>query len=134
MRGFTLIETLMVIVVFGLVWGAISAFIWMIYKTYGFTWQQAVAIDEARKGIETMVKEIREARFGDDGSYPIEKAADKEFIFYSDIDQDGDTERVRYYLGTASSGKLTQECETYTDGGSCSVTFSNFLSASLIDP
>ena len=45
-----------------------------------------------------MVKEIREARGGDDGSYIIEKADDFEFIFYSDIDKDELTERVRYFI------------------------------------
>lgn len=131
-KGFTLIETIVTIAIFALIWGAVSAFIVMTYRTHVYTWQQSIAIDEARKGIETMVKEIREAKLGDDGSYPIVLAQDKEFIFYSDIDKDGETERVRYFLGTASSGNQTQECVTYLDGGSCSVSFSNFLSGVLI--
>jgi len=28
-----------------------------------------------------MAKEIREARYGEDGSYPIEKAGGKDFVF-----------------------------------------------------
>jgi len=129
--GFTLIETLTAIAVFMLIIGASMGFIVMSYRVYGYSLQQSTAINEARKGIETMVKEIREARTGDDGSYPIEKAEDKEFIFYSDIDKDGATERVRYFLGTVGSGSLVQECVTFVDGGSCSVTFSNFLSGTL---
>ena len=78
-----------------------------------------------------MVKEIREARTSDDGSYPIEKARDKEFIFYSDIDKDGEVERVRYFLGTTQSDSLSQDCVTFVDGGSCVVSFSNFLSGTL---
>jgi type II secretory pathway pseudopilin PulG len=131
MKSFTLIETLVVITVFALVMGALAGFVLWAYQTQSFAFQQAVAIGEARKGIETMVKEIREARVGDDGSYPIELATDKEFIFYSDIDKDGDTERVRYFLGTAGSGSQTKECQTFSDGGSCSVTFSNFLGGDL---
>lgn len=131
MKGFTLIETLVAVAVFALVMGALAGFVIWAYKTQGFAFQQAIAIAEARKGIETMVKEIREARMGDDGSYPIELAADKEFVFYSDIDKDGDTERVRYFLGTANSGSQTKECITYNDGGSCQVSFSNFLSGTL---
>jgi type II secretory pathway pseudopilin PulG len=131
MKSFTLIETIITIAVFTLVFGAVSSLIVMGYRTQSYTWQQSMAINEARKGIETMVKEIREARSGDDGSYPIELAEDKEFIFYSDIDKDGDTERVRYFLGTAGSGSQTQECVTYEDGGSCGVSFSNFLSGNL---
>ncbi len=131
MKGFTLIETIVTIAIFTLVLGAVSGFIVMAYRVHGYTWQQSIAIGEARKGIETMIKEIREARAGEDGSYPIEYAGDKEFVFYSDIDGDGRTERVRYFLGTVDSGNQVQECVTFDDGGSCSVTFSNFLSGTL---
>jgi len=130
-KGFTLIETLVTIIIFGLLMGVVSGFIVMLYRTQSYTWQQSIAIDEARKGIETMVREIRGARTGDDGSYPIVLAEDKEFIFYSDIDNDGKTERVRYFLGTVNSGSQTQECQTSVKGGSCSVNFSNFLKGTL---
>lgn len=131
LTGFTLVETLVTIAIFLLAMGAVAGFIAMAYLTYGYTFDQARAIDEARRGVETMVREIREARQGDDGSFPIEKAQDKEFIFYSDIDKDGQTERVRYFLGTVGSGSQTKECVTFADGGSCSVTFSNFLTGTL---
>lgn len=131
MRGLTLIETLVTIAVFSLVMGAMVSFIIMTYRAQTYTWHQSIAVDEARKGIETMVKELREAREGDDGSYPIEKAEDKEIIFYSDIDQDKQTERVRYFLGTVGSGSQTQKCVTLFQGGACSVTFSNFFTGTL---
>lgn len=131
MKAFTLIETLITIAVFVLVMGAVTGFLVSIFKISTFSQQQSTAISEARKGIEIMVKEIREARIGDDGSFPIEKAEDKEFIFYSDIDKDNETERVRYFLGTVNSGSQTQECVTFDDGGFCNVTFSNFLSGTL---
>jgi len=132
MKGFTLVETLAVIGVFVLIMGALAGAIVMLYRVHGYTWQQSIAIDEARRGIEIMIKEIRAARVGDDGSYPIEKAEDKEFIFYADIDGDGKTERVRYFLGTVNSGSQTQECETFVKGGTCSVSFSDFLQGGLI--
>jgi type II secretory pathway pseudopilin PulG len=132
MRSFTLIETLVVIGIFTLILGALFGSVVMLYRTYGYTWQQSLAIDEARRGIETMVKEIRGARTGDNGAFAIEKAEDKEFIFYSDIDGDGKTERVRYFLGTARSGTQIQECQTSVKGGTCSVNFSNFLQGTLV--
>jgi len=132
MRGFTLVETLVVIVIFALVLGATSAAIIAIYRTHGYTWQQSQAINEARKGVETMGREIREARTGEDGSFPIEKAAEKELIFYSDINGDGKTERVRYFLGSAGGGSQTQECQTFSAGGSCGVIFSDFLQGNIL--
>ena len=89
MKGFTLVETLVAIIVFSLALGVVTSFIILGYRNQGYAWQQALAINEARRGIETMIREIREAKTGQDGSYPIEKAEDKEFIFYSDIDKDG---------------------------------------------
>lgn len=130
-KGFTLIETLMAIVVFVVIMGAISAAVVAGYRNYRHIWQQSLVINEARRGMETMIKEIREARMGDDGSYPIALANDKEFVFYSDIDKDDEAERVRYFLGNVGSNSQTKECVTYDDGGSCSVVFSDFLSGTL---
>ena len=48
--------------------------------------------------MRTMVKELRPAKSGSDGSYPIVQAATSSITFFSDIDADGLQERVRYYL------------------------------------
>ncbi len=98
LTGFTLIETIVAIFIFTLTMGAVSGFIVMAYRTQGYTWEQSIAIDEAKKGIETMVKEIREARTGEDGSYILAKTENSEFSFYSDIDRDLTIERVRYFV------------------------------------
>lgn len=97
-RSFTLIETLVTIFVFALAMGAVFGLVTLGYRTQSYTFQQSTAINEGRRGIEIMVREIREARGGDDGSYIIEKAEDFEFIFYSDIDKDNAVERVRYFI------------------------------------
>jgi len=97
-RGFTLIESFIAVAVFALAMGTVSALVIMAYRTQDYAWQQSRSIEDAERGVEIMVKEIREAIIGDDGSYIIEKADDNEFIFYSDIDKDEETERVRYYL------------------------------------
>lgn len=133
LTGFTLIETLIAIAIFALAMGAVSGLIVMGYRTHSFTMEQSQAINEARRGVETMIKEIREARVGDDGAYIIEKAEDYEFIFYSDIDKDEATERVRYFIRPAGgeSGFQTDQCVTFGEGGSCSVSFSSFLSGTL---
>jgi len=131
MKSFTLIETIVTIAIFILVMGAVSGSILMLYRTHGYEWEQSLAVDQARRGIETMVKEIRQAGSGDDGSYPIEKAGDKEFVFYADINKDGKTERVRYFLGEIISETFSQKCVVYTAGGSCNVNFSNFLTGTL---
>lgn len=86
------------IAVFSLAMSLLISFVIYIYRSYGYNFEQIAAINEARKGIETMVKEIREARYGEDGSYPLEEAGNSQFIFYSDVDKDNSVERVRYFL------------------------------------
>jgi type II secretory pathway pseudopilin PulG len=130
-KGFTLIETIVTISVFFLIFGLITTFIVSNYRTQGYAKEQAQAVDEARRGIEVMVRDIRGAKIGADGSYPIERADDKQFIFYNDIDGDGKVERVRYFLGTVSAGNSTKECSISSQGGTCSVSFSNFLTGEL---
>lgn len=96
--GFTLIETILMIMVFIIIIVALFSAIVRGLDIYRFSAEQAYSVDEARRGIEVMVKEIRSAQPGDDGSYVIEKANDFEFAFFADIDHDLQTEKVRYYL------------------------------------
>jgi prepilin-type N-terminal cleavage/methylation domain-containing protein len=127
--GFTLIEMLVTMAIFILAIGAVAGFVIMVYRGHAYTFQQSAAINEAKKGVEAMVKELREAKMGDDGSYILEKAEDYEIVFYSDIDKDGATERVRYFIYESSS--LAGDCVTYSSGGSCDVNFPNFSSGTI---
>lgn len=131
-KGFTIIEAIVVVCVFTIILGAMMGSIVMIYRTHGYTMDQSIAIDEARKGVEMMAKEIRAARYADNGAYPIERGTGKQFIFYSDIDNDGQAERVRYFFATLNSGSQAQECATNAQDGFCDVNFANFLTGSLI--
>jgi len=110
---------------------ALFSIIPAIYRVDSYVWHQAYATNEARRGVKTIIREIREAITAEDGSYVILSARDNEFIFFSDIDKDDDIERVRYFLGGTSDYQQTQECVSYIDGGSCSVIFSDFLNGTL---
>ena len=96
--GISLLEIIVYIAIFIMLAIIVTRFVAQGYKVYYFGQEQNDAIRFAQTGVETMVKEIREARPGDNGAYPLELADDQEFIFYSDIDQDDKTERVRYFL------------------------------------
>lgn len=130
MKGFSLIETLVVIFIFTLLMGAVSGLIVSSYNNYNYLWDQIRAVSEARRGMRRMLKEIREAQMGVDGSYPIAKAGDKEFIFYSDVDHDDDVERVRYFLNSSGSGVQSKTCVSYS--GDCTVSFDNISSGEML--
>ena len=63
------------------------------YFNYSFT-----TGDQAQRLLRPMGQEIRSASVSNNGSYPLEVTQANEFVFYSDIDNDGLAERVRYYL------------------------------------
>ncbi|MFH1036753.1 MAG: prepilin-type N-terminal cleavage/methylation domain-containing protein [Patescibacteria group bacterium] len=131
-KGFTIIEVLVAIFIFSLSIGLIVGLIFLTYQSRGYAQEQAKAVDEARRGVDAMIKEIRETRTADNGSYPIERADDRQFVFYADIDNDGEAERIRYFLGTITSNNQIKECTAPYSDGSCSVTFSNLLTVGTL--
>jgi type II secretory pathway component PulJ len=96
--GFSLIETIVAIGVFVLASIIIWDFITNAYKTQNFSLDQSSAINEAQRGVETMVKELRETMPADNGAYPIEFADSQNLIFYADFDRDNAVEKVHYWL------------------------------------
>jgi len=98
MKGFTLVESLISIALLAVAIVGISSLVLFFYKSYSYSRDQSEAIEEAKRGIETMIQEIRKAQNADNGAYVIEEADDFQFIFYSDIDKDGEVEKVRYFV------------------------------------
>lgn len=96
--GFTLVEILVTIGIFVLVSIILWSFIINSYKVQNFSMEQADAITEAQRGVETLVKELREALPGDNGAYPIEIANAQNIVFYADFDRDNAIEKVHYWL------------------------------------
>lgn len=125
MKGFTLTETIISISIFLVVMFAVTSFIFYFYRTTFYDFQQMSAINSGRRGMETMIREIREATYSDIGSYPVIEAQGQSFTFYSDIDKDAKVERIRYFLeeidlkrgeleATGDSPKYLEENEVVT--------------------
>lgn len=96
--GFTLIETVVYVAVFALVMAVVSGTIVYFYRTNDYTIQMSFAVESARRGVDTLVVEVREATYSDTGAYPLESAQSQSLIFYSDIDKDNNVEKIRYFL------------------------------------
>jgi len=62
------------------------------------TFQSFVNVDNANMGVERMVKEIRNARYGDDGAYPLQVCNDQNLTIFTNTDSDEATEKVQYFL------------------------------------
>lgn len=77
---------------------AISSTVLYFYRTNSYALEQATAVTSAQRGLEAMVKTIREAAFSSQGAFPIVSVQPNDFIFYADVDDDPLIERVHYYL------------------------------------
>lgn len=97
-RGFTLIESIVLVFVFVVIVGAIVASLRYTYRGQRFAFEQADATRSARTGIERTVRDLRESSTADSGAYPVVAMATSSVTFYSDYDNDNKVERIRYFL------------------------------------
>ncbi len=97
-RGFTLIETIIVVAVTALVSVTLGSLLVYFYKTNAYALEQAQAVGQARRGVEDAMRYLREASYGSDGSYPIKSVATSTVTFYANVDNDPAIERITYSL------------------------------------
>lgn len=97
-RGLTLLETLVWIGVFTVVFGAVVSATLSFYRANRYTLGQAFAVSSGQRGLNDMMRVIREAAYASDGAYPIISMAADQFSFYADVDADASIEKVRYFL------------------------------------
>jgi prepilin-type N-terminal cleavage/methylation domain-containing protein len=107
--GFTIIEMLVVSVMMVVLAGAIFGLNYIIGQSQSFAFRSFMTVDQTNASVTMMVKELRTAQYGDNGAYPVELADYQNIVFYSDIDVDGDSEKVRYYLDGTELMKTVTE-------------------------
>ncbi len=98
----TLVEMMVVISLVAVVSIALTSMITFVYKSNTFIFQQSTATDNARRGVEFALENLRESTYGADGSYPIHTAATSTITFYADVDNDGVVEQIHYYLASTT--------------------------------
>lgn len=105
--GFTLMEISIAMAIFLTVALLAGDFIIKGFRSTTFGSEQETAIQNARRGMEIMTKEIRGANGSERGDYPLSTVENDDFVYYSDIDDDGQMERVRYFLDNTLLKKIT---------------------------
>lgn len=95
-KGFTLIEVLVAMVILSVAGLALLSLQVILSQNQVLVFKNYLSIDDANNVVTTFTKEVRNARPGDNGSYPLEYVGDDQIIFYSDVDFDGNVDRVRY--------------------------------------
>jgi len=107
--GLSLIEMLITLTIFSLIMVTVSSSVLYFYRTNSNALEQSFALSSARKGVELLVRDIREASYSDDGAFPIVSIGVNSMTFYSDTDRDANIERMRYFLEGTTLKKGTLE-------------------------
>jgi len=97
-KGMTLVELLVTVALFTLMMLVITNGIAAMYKYNAYTFAQAYQVENARNGMQELIRDIREMTFADNGTFPLAEMEPHLIGFYSDIDRDDSVEYVRYEL------------------------------------
>src|SRR5438045_2781316 len=99
-NGFTIIEMLVVLGILTVIGVAVSDFARNVLLLNASGQNSLVAQLEGRKVLKTMVRELRTTFPSAFGSYPIESVSTSSIVFFANINGDGQTERIKYFLDT----------------------------------
>lgn len=97
-QGFTILEIAISLFLFTMVMGAVTVFFIYYLRNYSLSFEENQMVNIAQNALTQMNRDIREARSGEDGAWTIVEASDTSFTFYSDVTNDGRTDRVRYFV------------------------------------
>lgn len=120
-RGFTLVETVVVIALVSIIMAALGSLLVFFYKTNAYVYQQATATIQARRGVDDAIRYAREAEYGADGSYPIRNAATSTITLSADTNNDNVAETVTYRVANGSFSRTVVGAGTLTTTLSTSV-------------
>ncbi len=96
--GFTLIESVVTIVIFATLMLGVTKILTVILTTSKQDLSSAGNIDQVKRISNNFTNEIRNSANGANGAYAVNKADDTQLIFYSTgIKKDGSISQVRYY-------------------------------------
>ena len=97
-QGFTLTEALVVTAMFALLMYVMMDSIAAFYRHNAYSIAQSYEVATARRGVETLVQDMREMTYADDGTFPLATTSANLIGFYSDIDKDDSVEYVEYEI------------------------------------
>lgn len=95
---FSIVELLYVVLILGLVLGALYNLLYFGEKNWAKTSQDTEARQNVRFASDKMVREIREAQSTSDSEYGVYSADKLGLQFYADINSNAGPERIHYYI------------------------------------
>jgi prepilin-type N-terminal cleavage/methylation domain-containing protein len=98
LKGMTLVELLVAIGIMLIVLTGMTTLFVVAWKSQSYQIKLGQASLIASRGVSKVVKNIRQAQQGGDGSYLLKSGDNFDIVFYANVDNDSAVERVHYYL------------------------------------
>jgi prepilin-type N-terminal cleavage/methylation domain-containing protein len=107
LKGFTLIEVIVVTSLYTILLLVITESIVNLYQANSYSIAQSYEIDQARRGLQAWLSDVREMTYAGDGTFPVAIMEPHRLGFYSDVDQEPSIEYVEYFVATTTLYKYT---------------------------
>lgn len=117
-KGFTLVETVVTIFIFGVVMLGTSLMLRDILVNNRQQYKVLDSTDQARRVANAFATEIRNATYGANGSYPLNEATNNQITFFSTTQNSTNISKIRYYV----SGNVLYKGVTKPAGSPLSYT------------
>lgn len=102
LKGLTLVEMLVAIFIMSAGMLGFSLLFSSSWKSNKFILETGTTAVRVNRASSEIINNLRKVRQADNGDYPIESGDDFDIQVYLDIDNDGVTERVHYWLDTVN--------------------------------
>jgi len=140
-KGFSLVEMLAAIFIMGAGMAGFSLLLLRSWSSNKFILETGVSAVQVNRASDEVISTLRKARQADNGDYPLESGDDFDIVFYADVDGDGVTERVHYWLnsGTEQLMKGIREPAagtppTYAAGDGTTSVMANYIVNTNTEP
>lgn len=102
LQGFSLVEMMTAIFIMGVGMIGFSLLLLRSWNSNKFILETGVSAVQVNRASAEIISTLRKIRQADNGDYPLESGGNFDIKFYVDVDGDGVTERVHYWLDTAT--------------------------------
>lgn len=98
----SLVEVIMAIGIFVIGIAGFTALFASSWRSNSFVLEEGEASFKASRAVNSIIKDLRKVRQADNGAYPVQSGDGFNLTVFIDIDNDGVTERVHYFLDQAN--------------------------------
>jgi prepilin-type N-terminal cleavage/methylation domain-containing protein len=102
LKGMTLVELLVAIGIMLIVTNGMAVLFYVAWTSQSYQLKLGQASFFASRGLSSVIRDIRQAQQGQDGSYLLQSGSDSDIVFFGNIDSDDEVERIHYYLDSGS--------------------------------